>query len=204
MNNLRAVALCNNASALIVWTWDGVIPDCLGFSLRRIDKTTGEKTVIQSRLVKFKGETTPRMGTTDEHPIQGCKWVDGQAKEGGTYQWEVVPMIGQPGALTPGEPVLTNVATLGVDYGPHIKASFNRGHLVSTQALADMLPKTADGAPDPEALVKAINDPTSKIFKWLSVGLPEFVRLPYEEAKRLAATCSRFTTSSQRPLSSST
>lgn len=187
-NNLRAVALCNNATAMLAWVWDGIIEDCLGFSIERTNTKTGETTVLGSRHIKFKGEDKDKKSgsTTDEHPIQGCKWSDPGAEEGGTYQWTIYPMIGTPGNLKRGEGVKTNVATLGVDYGPYIKACFNRGHLVSTQKLADLLPKLADGTPDPEALVKAINDPESAIYKWLGSSLPAFVRLPFEEAKQIA------------------
>lgn len=186
MNNLRAVALSNNAAAVLVWVWDGMIPDCLGFSIDQIDKKTGERKTLNSRVVRFEGEEkTDGLSTLDVHPIQGCKWTDGTAREGGTYQWEIFPMIGTPGNLKRGEGVLTNEVTLGVDYGPFIKACFNRGHLVSTQALANVLPKLADGSPDPEALVKAMEDPDSPIARWLGASLPEFVKLPFEEARKI-------------------
>ncbi len=186
--NLRAVALCNNAAAMVFWIWDGVIENCLGMSLERTDVETGVSTVIGSRHIKFDGETesTGSSSTTDQHPIQGCKWTDPGAEEGRSYYWTVYPMLGTPGNLVRGEGVKTNTVKLGFDYGPYVKACFNRGHLVSTQKLADLLPKLADGSPDPEALVKAINDPDHAIYKWLGASLPQFVRLPYEEAKQIA------------------
>ncbi len=184
--NLRAVALSNNATAMLAWVWDGIIENCLGFSIERTDVETGVTTVLGSRHIKFKGETESTGTTTDEHPIQGCKWSDPGAEEGRSYYWTIYPMLGTPGNLKRGEGVKTNTAKLGVDYGPYVKACFNRGHLVSTQKLADLLPKLADGSPDPEALVKAINDPEHPIYKWLGSSLPQFVRLPYEEAKQIA------------------
>ncbi|HEY9787013.1 MAG TPA: hypothetical protein V6D17_16595 [Candidatus Obscuribacterales bacterium] len=184
---LKAVALGNNAGVILVWVWEELIPDCLGFSVRRIDKQTGKKTVLSSRLVRFQGETNDATESdTDKHPIQGCKWTDSGAAENGTYQWEIVPMCGKPGNLKPGAAVLTNELTVGVDYGPFVKACFNRGHLVSTQWLGEMLPKLPDGSPDPQGLIDAINDPESAIAKKLGGSLPEFTRLPYEEAKRIA------------------
>lgn len=186
MNTLKAVALANNAGVMIVWLWEELIPNCLGFSIRRIDVATGKKTVLNSRLVKFKGETTDATESdTDTHPIQGCKWFDG-VEEGSTVKYEVVPRIGKPGKLKDGTPVLTNEVTLGFDYGPFVKACFNRGHLVSTQWVAEKLPKLEDGSPDPEALIAAIRDPESEIAKLLGASLPTFVRMPFEDAKRIA------------------
>lgn len=186
MNTIKAIALGNNAGVMIVWLWDELIPNCLGFSIRRIDKKTGSKTVLSSRLVRFKGEESDATESdTDSHPIQGCKWFDG-VDEGATVQYEIVPRIGKPGKLKDGTPVLTNEVTLGFDYGPYVKACFNRGHLVSTQWTSEKLPKLEDGSPDPEALVAAIKDPESEIAKMLGASLPAFTRLPYEDAKRIA------------------
>lgn len=186
MSPLRAVALANNASVILVWVWKEEIPDCLGFSIRRIDSKTGKSVVLSSRFVKFKGEHSITEGDTSTHPIQGSKWVDGEAEEGGTYRWEIVPMCGKPGKLRPGKGVTTNEVTLGFDYGPFIRACFNRGHLVSSQKIARLLPQDADGKPDAAALVEAINDPESEIAKFLGASLPDFVKFPYEEAKRIA------------------
>lgn len=186
-NNLRAIALPNNAETIIIWLWDGIIENCLGFSVRQINVTTGEKTTLNSRLVKFKGEGKQSKPTTlDTHPIQGCKWGAGKVEVGNTYKWEVVPMLGKPGSLKEGTPALTQEVTIGIDYGPFIQAVFNRGHLVSTQALAEMLGiDPATGKPDEAKFLAAINDPDSAIAKWLGAGLPDFCRIPYEEAKRI-------------------
>lgn len=187
-NPFRVVALANNASAMIVWVLEEKIPNCLGFSITRIDVAAGNKeTILSSRLVRFKGQKKAgEPGTTADYPIQGSKWVDGGAKEGGQYRWRVTAMIGTPGNLKPGPSVTTNVVTLGMDYGPFIKLCVNRGHLVSSQWLADMLPKTPEGAPDPAALIAALKDPESTIAKKLGAYLPNFIRLPFEEAIREA------------------
>lgn len=186
MSTIKAIALANNAGVMIVWLWDELISNCLGFSIRRIDVATGTKTVLSSRLVRFKGETSDATESdTDSHPIQGCKWFDG-VDEGATVKYEIVPRIGKPGNLKDGTPIYTNEVTLGFDYGPYVKACFNRGHLVSTQWTAEKLPKLEDGKPDPAALVAAIRDPESEIAKMLGASLPAFTRLPYEDAKRIA------------------
>ncbi len=187
MNTLKAIALCNNAGVMIVWLWTELIPNCLGMSIRKVDVKTGKTTVLSSRLVRFKGETTDATESdTDSHPVQGCKWFDDDVEEGAEVYYELVPRIGKPGNLKDGTPVRTNTVTLGFDYGPYVKACFNRGHLVSTQWVADQLPKLADGKPDPAALVAAIQDPESAIAKKLGASLPAFTRLPYEDAKRIA------------------
>ena len=180
---LKAVALANNASAMMIWVWNELIPDCLGFSITRIDKTNGTEKVLSSRLVRFTGQEAGEPGTTADYPVQGMKWVDGGAQEHGTYQWRITAMIGTPGNLKPGLSVLTNEVTLGFDYGPFVKACFNRGHLVSSQWLAEMLPKTPEGAPDPVAFVEALKDPDSIIAKKLGASLPAFLKLPFEDAK---------------------
>lgn len=187
MNTLKAIALSNNAGVMIVWLWAELIPNCLGMSIRRTDVKTGKTKVLNARLVKFKGETTDATESdTDSHPVQGCKWLDDDVEEGAEVYYEIVPRIGKPGKLQDGTPVKTNTVKLGFDYGPYIKACFNRGHLVSTQWVADQLPKLPDGKPDPAALVAAIQDPNSAIAKKLGASLPTFTRLPYEEAKRIA------------------
>lgn len=185
-NNLKAIALANNASSMLIWVWNEAIPDCLGFSITRIDKTTGTEKILSSRLVRFVGEKPGQPGTTEQYPVQGMKWVDGGAQEKGTYQWRITAMIGKPGNLKPGLSVLTNEVTLGFDYGPFVKACFNRGHLVSSQWLADLLPKLPDGTPDPAGLIEALKDPNSIIARKLGASLPAFVMLPYEEAVKEA------------------
>ncbi len=184
----RGVPLTNNASAMIVWVLTQKIPDCLGFSITQIDVAAGNKeTILSSRLVRFKGQKKDgKAGTTADYPIQGCKWVDGTAKEGGRYKWRITAMIGKPGNLKPGPSFTTSEATLGFDYGPFVKLCVNRGHLVSSQWLADMLPKTPEGAPDPAGLIAALKDPESIIAKKLGAYLPNFIRLPFEDAIREA------------------
>ncbi|TMQ29232.1 MAG: hypothetical protein E6K70_26020 [Planctomycetota bacterium] len=128
-----AIALANNDVAFVSWSYDSKIPNCLGFSLRRID-AAGMPTVLPA-WVGFQGDSNPQwLGrTTDDWPVQKFNWRDFTAKPGGTYRYQIVPMIGAPGQLEPAtqQALETNPVTLTPQYGPFL-AYFNRG-ILSTQ-----------------------------------------------------------------------
>ena len=134
MNN--AVALANNDVAQIGWSYSAKIPSCLGFAIYRTDLETNPPTRTPlPAWVGFKGGTnanwTPH--TTVEWPIQKFNWRDLTAQRGHTYQYEIVPMVGQPGELTEqtADKLITNSVTLTPVCGP-FSAYFNRG-ILSTQ-----------------------------------------------------------------------
>ncbi|MDZ4837415.1 MAG: phospholipase D-like domain-containing protein [Candidatus Melainabacteria bacterium] len=184
---MKAVAFGNNTASVIVWLRDTPIDGCLGYSVRRINVATGKKEALKAYL-PFPGQEKDGSGwtsrTTDEWPIQGFKWKDFTGKLGETYKYEVVPMVGTPDALKAleSEAVITNETSRSMDCGEFIKACFNRG-ILSTQKLASMLPKLADGSPDPEKLIEELKKPDSQIRRMLAGDLPGFILSIFEDAK---------------------
>jgi hypothetical protein len=181
---MKAVAFSNNSTVFVAWLHDSVIPDCLGFSIRRIDVATGKKDVLPS-WVPFEGQenTEWKAHTTDEWPVQKFNWKDFTAPKGGTYKYEIVPMTGTPGALTARQDlaVITNDVRLCTDYGD-ISAAFTKG-ILSTQAVAHALPTDATGAPDFEALLAAIKTPGNPLREKLNGGVAKMLMAPILKAK---------------------
>jgi phosphatidylserine/phosphatidylglycerophosphate/cardiolipin synthase-like enzyme len=105
--------------------------------------------------------------TTREHPVQSFLWGDYTAAPSTQYQFEVVPMYGQPGALEPHDPgaVSISVTTEPEDQPNGHGVWFNRGAIAS-QAFArefgDIKPST-----------QQLDDLTRPVTKWLSRGLAE-------------------------------
>src|SRR5437868_15433792 len=95
----RAAAYANNAVAFVAWRYDAPIPNCLGFRIRRIDGE-GNKEILPD-WVGFQGTTSGQWQpkTTEVWPVQKFNWRDLTPKPGGTYTYEVTPMIGSPGSL---------------------------------------------------------------------------------------------------------
>ena len=196
---MKAVALANNSVGFIVWlpTGDGAktetskIDGCLGFHLERINVNTGTVKSLKS-FVPFKGDKNSawKPSTTDIWPVQGFKWKDFEAREGGTYKWRITPMGGVPGNLVPMSHLAqeTNVVTLNSDCGDFVWACFNRG-ILATQALAHKLPKLADGSPDPDALIREIVKPDSEIRRMLAGSLPSFVQEFVQKARAEGGHC---------------
>ncbi|GGP25076.1 phospholipase D-like domain-containing protein [Silvimonas amylolytica] len=164
---MRAVAFCNNDIVWLAWRYDQKIPGCLGFAIYRIDVATGQQTPLPA-MATFNGQDATKDRTTLDDPVQKFSWKDVYATAAGrgkAWQYKIVPMGGQPGALQPLPdahfPALTtNTVTLSADYG-QVSVYFNRG-ILATQSTADKLGATADTAPSLVALTKAlytIDDP---------------------------------------------
>lgn len=168
----NAVAFANNDVAYIWWRLAAKLPNCLGFSVRRI--TSANQETPLPAFVGFEpgvpGQSHP-LRTTDQWPIQSFQWKDVFAPPG-TYRYRVVPMIGpDPNALQPdlAHAMETDAVTIGGDYGD-LQAYFNVG-LISTQSIARSLSKlVADGVYTSRltALKTEITKPNSKIRKALA------------------------------------
>jgi len=161
---MNAVAISNNDMVYLHWTVAKKIDGCLGFTVIRHDARTGAAQPLPA-MVGFprdKREAGRRFKTTNEWPIQKFSWKDLVAKRGGTYWYEVIPMIGKPGRLEPDatRAMRTNAVTLGSDHGS-CKVFFNRG-IISTQAIARALPKSKAGRPLQKVLEDAITKPNSR------------------------------------------
>ena len=174
---MKVAAFSNNSVAFIAWSLAQPIPGCLGFAVKRINTATGVVEVLPS-WVPFDGEDNKdwKPKGTDVWPIQRFSWKDFVGAVGNTYEYEIVPMNGAPGALVPMPDlaVRSNPITLSTDCGQFIKACFTHG-ILSTQSLAHKLPTDADGLPSSEALLKAISTPGDPIREKLHGGMVQFL-----------------------------
>jgi phosphatidylserine/phosphatidylglycerophosphate/cardiolipin synthase-like enzyme len=158
----RAIAFSNNDIALVCWEYEKKIDDCLGFAVFRIGPD-GKKTALPAS-VGFKGDAVekdangrPIRKDVTIWPVQRFKWRDFFAHRGGTFSYEIVPMVGTPGALTPRNDlaVRTKPVALDGDLG-NVTVYFNRG-IISTQAIANAIPRDKKtGKPQSGALLKAV------------------------------------------------
>jgi hypothetical protein len=85
-------------------------------------RRTNLKTKVMTHLqtwVPFQGETNEEWKPrgSDVWPVQKFSWRDFGTESGGSYQYEVVPMVGTPGGLKPQEAlaVTTNPVNLSTD-----------------------------------------------------------------------------------------
>ena len=169
---VNAVAFANNDIAYIWWRRAAKLPNCLGFSVHRIDSANHEEAL--PAFVGFKpglpGQPH-KLSNTDVWPIQSFQWKDVYAPPG-TYRYRIVPMLGpDTEALQPdvANALLTNAVTISGDYGD-LQAYFNVG-LISTQAVARRLRKLVAAGLYPnrlDALKGEIARPGSEIRKTLA------------------------------------
>jgi phosphatidylserine/phosphatidylglycerophosphate/cardiolipin synthase-like enzyme len=155
---VKALAFSNNDIALIAWTYDKRLNNCLGFAVYRCAPDKSSPVALPA-LARFKSTPVNAKLTTEQAPIQKFWWKDLGAKRGESYCYKIVPLAGKPGALTSlegEEPLFSNVVTVTHERGL-FKAYFNRG-LVATQAVVQQL-----GAPDAQKLLKRVADPNDKL-----------------------------------------
>jgi phosphatidylserine/phosphatidylglycerophosphate/cardiolipin synthase-like enzyme len=158
---MPAVAFSNNDIAVVAWTFDRHLDNCLGFAVHQIDIDANNKETVLPALARFENQDKTLKLTTEQAPIQKFWWKDLFAKRGGTYQYRIVPMGGTPGGiLTPLKdvaPLVSNKITL-TEKRPPFSAYFNRG-IVATQALSHAL----NDKPSLQALAPHILDPKDPI-----------------------------------------
>jgi hypothetical protein len=165
----QALAIANNDLVYLWWTYSEKIPDCLGFTIHRLQP--GKQPAALPTFVGFK-KAAPlpvQKPTTDYWPIQSYQWKDLFVPEETEVTYEIVPVKGTPGEK------LEEIADLAVRTNP-VKATdsvgrhrvvFNRG-IISTQSLSKALPKGAGGTPSAAALRKHIGQPGDQIRKRLA------------------------------------
>jgi hypothetical protein len=141
----------------------------LGFAFRRQRVGADEKPKWLRSLKVFESvvpKPDPEKGTyyTNEFPIQSFLWSDFTAQPETTYQFEVFPAFGKPGALELGEKLTLKITTEPENDGQH-GIWFNRGAIAS-QAYAREY-----GNHKPTD--KEMDNPKDKHTKWLSRGLLE-------------------------------
>src|SRR5262245_44281570 len=159
-----AIALGHNDVAFVAWRYDAPLAGCLGFALHRTD-AAGNRSVLPA-WVAFEGDSNAdwEPSTTEVWPVQRFSWRDLTAVRGATYTYEIVPMLGTPGALVsdPTHALTTNAVTLTPQRSQHVRAYFNRG-ILSTQHLAHELPQGPSGGPDGTGLLAHIKEPADQL-----------------------------------------
>jgi hypothetical protein len=141
---MKAVAFANNDIAVVAWTFDGRLKDCLGFAVYRIDVLSGTETCLPA-MATFQSQSAGPGRTTRDDPVQKFFWKDLFAKRGGTYKYKIVPLGGAPGNLQPMPygPLISNSIQLTPHYGA-LSVYFNRG-ILATQSTATALRATPSG-----------------------------------------------------------
>jgi phosphatidylserine/phosphatidylglycerophosphate/cardiolipin synthase-like enzyme len=135
----------------------------LGFAIKRIDHTEGERYWLQG--FKTFEETDPGLPpgslvSTLDHPVQAFLWSDFTAKPNHHYTYRVVAMTGKPKDLDQTESVEVDISTEDEAQGVHT-VYFNRG-VAGSQAYAR---KFGNRHPDQVSRGRA--------WTWLSRGLVE-------------------------------
>jgi phosphatidylserine/phosphatidylglycerophosphate/cardiolipin synthase-like enzyme len=179
----------------IHWHVEDKIDGCLGFSVIRHDATSGRQEPLPA-MVGFSADTregkkaaSQKFRDTNVWPIQKYSWKDLFAKRGGTYWYEIVPMIGTPGRLQPDptRAMRTNSVLLDADHGD-CDVYFNRG-IISTQAIANALSKSKSGLPNSKELEKRIKDPADSIRARLMGDLETGVLRLLQRAQKEGGEC---------------
>ncbi|MBV9193609.1 MAG: hypothetical protein JO168_05645 [Solirubrobacterales bacterium] len=164
----NALAFSNNDIAVFAWSFDKQLDGCQGFAVYRGDVHAGTWEAMPA-LARFAGVSADAKQTTEQAPVQKFWWKDLEARHGGLYHYRIVPMGGEPGALTPlagVEPLVTNPVAITADRGL-FKAWFNRG-ILATQAVAQAL-----GTPSADRLMRHIQDPDDKLRQLLEGQLQD-------------------------------
>jgi phosphatidylserine/phosphatidylglycerophosphate/cardiolipin synthase-like enzyme len=187
---MKARAIANNDMAYLQWSYDSKIPDCLGFSVHRVDLDNHTETPLPT-WVGFQAVPNihREMRSSDVWPIQKFQWKDVTARRCRRFRYRVIPMIGQPTALTPDPSRVqeTNEVSLQPRRGD-ISVYFNRG-IISTQAVAKLLHRGPDGKPDAQELRNLIKQPTSEVRERLVGDLDEALLALIERANSQGGHC---------------
>jgi hypothetical protein len=187
---MNATAISNNDMVYLHWHVETKIPNCLGFSVIRHDAKTNSKQALPA-MVGFPSDklTGNKFKDTDKWPVQKYSWKDLFAKRGGTYWYEIVPMVGKPGNLHPdlAQAMRTNSVTLDSRHG-NSSVFFNRG-IISTQSIARSLPKSKAGVPSTAVLKKSIADPKNALRARLMGDLENGVLTLLERVKKEGGEC---------------
>jgi hypothetical protein len=186
---MNAIAISNNDMVYLHWDFKGKITDCLGFSVIRHDAKMDRCQPILA-MVGFPADkqTSKEYRDTNVWPVQKHSWKDLFAERGGTYWYEIVPMMGKPGELKPDfkRAMRTNTVAMDSKRG-NCSVFFNRG-IISTQAIARKLPKRK-GIPDTSKLKQWIREPGNPIRARLAGDLETGVLTLLERSKNEGGQC---------------
>jgi phosphatidylserine/phosphatidylglycerophosphate/cardiolipin synthase-like enzyme len=192
---------------VVVLAWDlqpgqkAKLDGLLGFAVRRTEFEGNKKVEsytmrsIKRFRNKDKGYPPGIPVSTEDHPLQTFQWGDYTAKPARKYEYQIVPMYGEPKLLVPDESaaVTINVRTEPEASTPAAAAASgirhdvytNRG-VIGSQAYAR---EFENAEPD-------VNDPSSPAMIWLSRGLFEglinFISLAEDHRYQLRAAFYEF------------
>jgi phosphatidylserine/phosphatidylglycerophosphate/cardiolipin synthase-like enzyme len=158
--NKKALAIANNDLVYLWWTYSEKIPNCLGFTIRRLQAGKPPRSLfafVGFEPAKKGAASQAKRSNTDYWPIQAYQWKDIFVPEETDVEYEIMPVTGTPGKKLveiPGLAIRTNQIKATDTIGRH-RVVFNRG-IISTQALSKKLPKGESGSPGAKALRKHI------------------------------------------------
>ena len=169
--DLRVYTNCDDAT--IVWQVTARLPGCRGFALdrRAKDRSGSITTSVLPTWVGFEGDPAAQSGQqrpSTEWPVQRFLWTDYSARDAGSVQYRVVPMLGKAGSLERAPAAQCSAwspwCAVATDQTPGFSAYFNRG-IVASQWLARMLASAPGGAA--AQLRRDIQDPAAKDRRFL-------------------------------------
>jgi phosphatidylserine/phosphatidylglycerophosphate/cardiolipin synthase-like enzyme len=185
----KAIALANNDTVFLSWSYDGKIPNCLGFAVYR--KYAGGGRTALPAWVGFKGDSNPNWQPKDTSvwPVQKFTWRDFAGQRGHTYTYDIVPMGASKGALKEiaGKTLTTNSVTLTPKRGS-VSTYFTNG-ILATQALTHKVPLGPSGAPNPTVLKGRIDQPGDPLRQRLAGQILEGLTSLLDRAVKQGGEC---------------
>jgi hypothetical protein len=122
----------------------------MGFAIQRTDLTEDETVWLRGN--KTFPSIRPAAGFEDvssrDHPFQAFQWADYTAKPGYTYRYRVIPLYGEPGALTEKAATSVTINTEPLADARH-EVHFNRGAIASQAFVRRFSGQTLDQAGAP-------------------------------------------------------
>ncbi len=186
----------NGDDALLVWSVDETIADCLGFAVRRELARDGRTRA--SWLDNFVGfedqanEPGERRPST-EWPFQGFSWTDHELSTGDSARYRVVPIVkAGDGTLRRRDDLRSEWAT-GRSFRSRYRAFFNRGYVMS-QFMARYLQQTGKTLDEFKDTIGDEDDQT--IRRFLSGDLRLELLALLDRARAAAVSSTRRCTSS--------
>lgn len=129
----------------------------MGFAIQRTDETEQETTWLRGNktFASIRPPTGFEDASSHEHPFQAFQWADYTAKPSHAYRYRVIPMYGQPGALTDGADTTVRIETEALT-GTRHDVHFNRAAIASQAFVRHFPGMTLDqaGAPAYEWLTR--------------------------------------------------
>lgn len=185
----KAIAIANNDTVFLSWTFDQKIEGCLGFAVYRKD-SSGARTPLPA-WVGFKGGSNPDWIHKDTTiwPVQKFNWRDFTATRGETYSYDIVPMTGTPNNLQPatGKTLTADPVTLTPKRGS-FSVYFTNG-ILATQALTHVVRGGPSGGPSSSFLREHIGQPNDPIRMKLAGQVLEGMTMLLDRAKAEGGSC---------------